>query len=174
MNVKEAIRSRRSIRRYREERIPKDKLSTILEMARLAPSASNRQPWEFIIVQDKDTRKKIAEGCKYGSFLSQCSVIIVGCGDMDTSSKWYALDTFISMEHIALTAVEEGLGTCWIGAFDEAAIVKLLRIPKNLKIIALMALGVPDENPKPRSRKALSEFVSYERWGNKTPTKREN
>ena len=169
MNVNEAIRSRRSIRRYKDERIPRDKLLTILEMARLAPSASNRQPWEFIVVQDKDTREKIAKGCKYGSFLSQCSVIIIGCGDTQVSSKWCALDTFISMEHIALAAVEEDLGTCWIGAFDETAIIKLLGIPKNLKIVALMALGFPDENPRPKSRKALNDFVSYEKWGNKSP-----
>lgn len=171
MNVNEAIRSRRSIRRYKDKQIPKDKLLTILEMARLAPSASNRQPWEFIIVQDKDTREKIAKGCKYGSFLSQCSAIIIGCGDVRVSSKWYALDTFISMEHIALAAIEEGLGTCWIGAFDEAELIELLKIPKNLKVVALMALGVPDENPKPRSRKVLTDFVSYEKWGKRDSLK---
>jgi len=169
MSVEEVIRSRRSIRRYKNEPIPKEKLSIILEMARLAPSASNRQPWEFIIVEDENTRKKIAEGCKYGSFLSQCPAIIVGCGDSKISPKWYALDTFISMEHIALTAVEEGLGTCWIGAFDESEIRKLLGIPEYLKVVVLMALGVPDENPEPRSRKALVDFVSFERWGNRNP-----
>ncbi len=171
MNVKEAIRSRRSIRRYKNEPIPSDKLETILEMARLAPSASNRQPWEFIVVQDEDKRRKIAGNCKYGSFLSECSVIIVGCGDTQITSKWFALDTFISMEHIALTAVEEGLGTCWIGAFDDAETRKLLKIPENLKIVALMALGIPNEKPEPRSRKALSEFVSYGKWGNRQPEK---
>ena len=169
MNVKEAIRSRRSIRKYKDEPIPPDKLETILEMARLAPSASNRQPWEFIIVQDEGTRKKIAKGCKYGGFLSECSAIIIGCGDTQITSKWFALDTFISMEHIALVAVEEGLGTCWIGAFDEAEIKKLLKIPENLKIVALMALGVSNESPGPKSRKMLSEFVSYEAWGIRQP-----
>lgn len=169
MNAKEAIRSRRSIRKYRNEPIPPEKLETILEMARLAPSASNRQPWEFIIVQDEDSRKRIAERCKYGRFLSECSAIIVGCGNTEVTSKWFALDTFISMEHIALTAVEEGLGTCWIGAFDEPEIRRLLGIPENLKIVALMALGVPDESPGSKSRKPLTDFVNYEKWGNRHP-----
>jgi len=171
MDVREVIQARRSIRKYKDKPIPPDTIETILEMARLAPSASNRQPWEFIVVQDRSNRKKIAECCKYGSFLSECSAIIVGCGDTQVTSKWFALDTFISMEHIALAAVEEGLGTCWIGAFDEPEIRELLEIPENLKIVALMALGVPNESPEPKSRKTLSEFISYEAWGNRQPKK---
>ncbi len=167
MDIKEVIRSRRSIRRYEDKPIPPDKLEAVFDMARLAPSARNLQPWEFIVVQDKSTRKGIAEGCRYGSFLSECPAIIIGCGDVQLSPKWASSDTVIAMEHIALAAIEEGLGTCWIGAFDENEIRGLLRIPENLKVIALMAIGFPDERPKPRSRKTLAEFVSYGKWGDR-------
>lgn len=169
MGVKEVIRSRRSIRKYQDKPILQKKLETIFEMARLAPSAKNLQPWEFIVVQEANTRKRIAEGCKYGRFLSECPAIIVGCGDAQLSPKWFIQDIFIAMEHIALAAVEEGLGTCWIGAFDESEIRRLLGIPENLKVIALMGLGFPDESPEPRSRKTLAEFISYEKWGKRNP-----
>ena len=167
MDVKEAIMSRRSIRKYKDKPIPSGKLETIFDMARLAPSAKNLQPWEFIVVQEANARKKIAEGCKYGRFLSGCSAIIVGCGDAQLSPKWSATDAFIAMEHIALAAVEEGLGTCWIGAFNENEIRSLLGMPENLKVVALMALGFPDESPESRSRKALTEIISYEKWGDR-------
>lgn len=170
MDVKEVIKSRRSIRKYKDEPVPEDKLATLLEMARLAPSAGNRQPWEFIVVRDKKVIKRIAEGCRSGGFLSECPVIIVGCGDFEARPKWFALDTFISMEHIALTAVEEGLGTCWIGYFNEDEIKQLLEIPENLRVVAVMGLGFSDESPAPKERKLLEEFVSYERWGDRKPT----
>ncbi len=170
MDVKEAIKSRRSIRKYKDELVPQDRLATLLEMARLAPSAGNRQPWEFIVVRDKKVIKRIAEGCRSGDFLSECPLIIVGCGDFEARPKWFALDTFIAMEHIVLTAVEEGLGTCWIGYFDEDEIRRLLEIPENLSVVAVMGVGFPDESPGPKERKSLEEFVSYERWGNRETT----
>jgi len=165
MDVKKVIRVRRSIRRYKDKAVPQDKLETLLEMARLAPSAGNRQPWEFIVVQDKTAIRRIAEGCRSGGFLSECPLLIVGCGDSKARPKWFALDTFIAMEHIALTAVEEGLGTCWIGYFDEDEIRHLLEIPENLRVVAVMGVGFPDESPGPKDRKPLEECVSYERWG---------
>lgn len=169
MDIKEAIRSRRSIRKYKDEQVPHDKLVTLLEMARLAPSAGNRQPWEFIVVRDETVIRRIAEGCRSGGFLSECPVIIVGCGDFEARPKWFALDTFIAMEHIALTSVGEGLGTCWIGYFDEDEIRRLLEIPENLRVVALMGVGFADDSPAPKERKPLEEFVSYERWGEREP-----
>jgi len=165
LEVMEAIRSRRSIRRYKHDSVPKEKLLTVLEAARLAPSAANVQPWQFIIVTNSENRKKISTLCPYGWFLADSPVVIVACGDSVISPRYHIIDTTIALEHMVLAATAEGLGTCWIGSFNEKAIKKLLEIPDRLKIIALLSLGYPTEIPNPRPRKPLDEIVHYEGYG---------
>ncbi len=111
MNVSEAIQKRRSVRSYESTPVPVEKLKTILEAARLAPSAGNIQPWSFIVVTDSYKRRKIAKGCRYGRFLAESPVVIVGCGNQKASPRWYASDTCIARENIVLAATSEGLGT---------------------------------------------------------------
>ena len=145
MEVFEAIQKRKSARAYEPTQVPSEKLSKILEAARLAPSAGNVQPWRFIIVLDPQKRRKIARGCRFGHFLAESPVVIVGCGDQMASPRWHALDTCIAMENLVLAATGEGLGTCWIGAFNEKAVREMLKVPGHLKIVALLALGYPRE-----------------------------
>jgi nitroreductase len=137
----------------------------VLEAARLAPSASNIQPWQFIVVTDSENRKKISALCPFGWFLADSPVVIVACGDCVISPRYYVIDTTIALEQMVLAATAEGLGTCWIGSFNEEAIEKLLEIPDRLKIVALLSLGYPIETPSPRPRKQLDEIVHYERYG---------
>ena len=118
MDVFEAIEKRRSIRNYEPTSVPKDKLEKILEAAILAPSASNLQPRHFIVVTDAEKRRVLSGGI-FAKFLNQSPVVIVACGDDKKAPKWYAIDVAIATENMVLAATGEGLGTCWIGSFDE-------------------------------------------------------
>jgi len=170
MDVFEAIRTRRSIRKYRPELVPEEKLEMILEAARLAPSAGNRQPWRFVVVQNVDRKKALAEVANNQAFLKDAAAIIVAVGDPEASARWYEKDTMIALEHMVLAATALGYGTCWIGAFDEDAAKRLLRIPARMKVVAILPIGVSSEKPAPKPRKELSEIFFKEEWQTPWPT----
>jgi nitroreductase len=162
MSVFETIRDRRSIRTYKGERIPKDKLDKLLETARLAPSAANRQVWKFIVVEDEQIKNQLVTACNNQAFVGTASQVIAGIGD--PAQKWHQVDLAIALEHIVLEAVELELGTCWIGAFNEDEVKKILKIPQDKKVVALLTVGVPAESPAARPRKALEEIVAYNEY----------
>jgi nitroreductase len=164
MDVFEAIRTRRSIRKYRSEPMPDEKLELILEAARLAPSAANRQPWRFIVVQNPARKKALAEVANNQAFLKDAAVIVVAMSNPDVSKRWHEKDTMIAIEHMVLAATALGYGTCWIGAFDEDSLKRLLKIPEKMKVVALLPIGMPAETPAPSLRKELSEIFSKEVW----------
>ena len=168
MEFTDVVRTRRSIRKYKPHTIPEDKLANILEAARLAPSGGNRQPWKFIIISDKEMKVKIAEACSNQSWMADASVIIVGCwlprpGREDISS---ARNVTIAMEHIVLAAVNEGLGTCWIGASRERAkaLRSLLNIPPEVGINASITIGYAAAPPRQKTTKKIEEIVCYESY----------
>ena len=173
MNVFEAIEKRRSIRSYESTPVPEEKLEKILEAARLAPSASNVQPRHFIVVTDKERRDALAAGM-FARFLKQAPVVIVACGDEKKSPKWYPIDVAIAVENMVLAATGEDLGTCWIGSFNENNVRDALRIPENLRVVVLLAVGYPSGKEGlgskvlrfVRKRKSLDEIVSIEEYGN--------
>ncbi len=165
MDLFEAIEKRRSIRKYKPDPIPLEHLRKILETARLAPSAKNRQPWRFIVVQDPERKKLLAEAAMKQMFLSNADVIIVALADKEASPKWFKQDVMIAIEHMVLASTSLGYGTCWIGAFTEAPIKKLLNIPEKFTVVALLPIGVPDEHPPPRPRKSLTEIFFSEEYG---------
>jgi nitroreductase len=169
MDVIETIRARRSVRKYRPETIPDDKLRIIFEAARLAPSAGNRQPWRFVVVRARNRKESLAEAANNQAFLKDAGAIIVAVGDAEVSARWYDRDPMIALEHIVLTATSLGYGTCWIGAFSEEAVKKLLKIPEKMKVVALLPIGVPAETPAPRTRKELSEIFFKEEWQSPWP-----
>ena len=177
MEVFEAIQKRRSVRSYEPTPVLIENLRKVLEAARLAPSAGNVQPWRFIVVIDSDKRRKIAKGCRYGRFLAESPVVIVGCGDQRASPRWYAIDTSIAMENLVLVATGEGLGTCWIGVFNEKEIREMLKIPSHVKIVALLALGYPREKLDILSKvvhlikpkKKLRKIAYLEEYGKEFP-----
>ena len=169
MSVLDAIKKRSSIRNYKGDSIPEDLLLRVLEAVRLAPSAKNLQPWKFIIVKDKYLKEKLAEAASDQYFIAQAPIIVVGCGFPDDCytrmgryMKSWPVDVTIALEHLILEAQEEGLGTCWIGAFDEEKVKSILNIPGNVKVLAMTPLGYPNEKPSFGGRKKLDEIISYD------------
>ncbi len=168
MKVLEVIRNRRSVRKYKDKPIPEEALLRVLEAARLAPSGSNLQPWKFIIVKDKTLKEKLAQASARQFFMAEAPIIIVGCGFPDNCyarmgryMKSWSVDVTIALDHLILQAQEEGLGTCWIGAFEEEEIKEIRNVPEGVKILALTPLGYPGEIPPFRGRKSLDEIISY-------------
>jgi len=170
MDVFNVIKTRRSIRKYKPKPMPYRKLQRILEAARLAPSAGNRQPWSFVIIQDTERKKALAEAANKQAFLADAAAIIAAVGDPEASAKWHEKDTMIALEHMALAATASGYGTCWIGAYNEEIVKHLLKIPEKLKVVALLPIGVPDETPAARPRKEPSEIFFREEWREPWPT----
>jgi nitroreductase len=170
MDVMTAIRSRRSIRAYDTRGVEEEKLVRILESGRLSPSASNRQERRFVIVRDAKTRKLLCEAARNQAFVAEAPVVIAACSVeseymMACGQLAYPIDTAIAVDHMTLQAVEEGLGTCWIGAFDEKKVKEILSIPDNVRVVALLPVGYPCEIPDAKPRKGLDEIVMRERWG---------
>jgi len=167
MEVFEAIKNRYSCRSYKAEAVPEEKLKKVLEAARLAPSAHNEQEWKFVVVRDVKKRKELAEAALSQDFIAEAPVIIAAVGldpehIMRSGNPAYAIDLAIAIEHMALQATEEGLGTCWIGAFNQEAVKEILEIPEECRVVALLPLGFPADKPQPKSRKKLEEIVSYD------------
>jgi len=165
MDIFKTIKTRRSIRKYRVGSIPDEKLRIILEAARLAPSAANRQPWHFVLVRDAEKKLALAKAANNQMFLADAAAIVATIGDPEISKKWYEKDPMIAVEHMVLAAAALGYGTCWIGAFNEEEVKHLLNIPKEMRVIALLPIGIPDETPLPRPRKEISEIFFEEEYG---------
>jgi nitroreductase len=171
LDFHDAVQKRLSVRSYKPDPIPEDSLNRILEAGRLAPSAKNCQPWKFIIVKDPEVKNALVPACRGQSFIAEAPVVICACALSDMAWKgmggyWTAeaVDVTIALEHMILAAAAEGLGTCWIGAYTEAEVKKVLAIPDNVKPIALTPLGYPARESKPRPRKPLSEIVCYDKF----------
>jgi nitroreductase len=167
MDVMKVIKERRSVRAYQNKPIPEEKLKLILEAARLAPSASNRQQWRFIVVQDPKRRELLMKAAGNQRFVSQAPVVIAAVAlnpdyIMRCGVPSYPVDLAIAVDHMTLKAVEEGLGSCWIGHFDQEKVKEILQIPKKYKVVVLLTLGYPADSPKPKDRKSLEDIVSYE------------
>ncbi len=162
MSILESILNRRSIRRYQKKEIPKDVLLQILEAGRQAPSAVNRQPIRFVIVSDQNILKDLCDTI-ITRFVKEAPVAIVGCADIKSlmTGKWAVVDTTIAMENMVIAAWALGIGSCWIGACNEQKVKEMLRIPKDWKVVALVTLGYPSEQPKPKKKKSIEELFNF-------------
>jgi nitroreductase len=169
MDFLELVSSRYSVRSYESRPIEQDKLDRVLEAARLAPSGSNRQPWKFVVVRDPEIRRQMVTACMNQQFIAQAPVVIAGVGlmpdrVMHCDIPGDPVDLSIAMEHLALAATAEGLGSCWIGAFDQDKVRQVLGIPESVKVVEVMTLGYPADEQRPKTRKDMSEIVCYDRW----------
>ena len=170
MDVYEAIRKRKSVRRYKDKDVEQEKLMRILEAARLAPSAANKQEWRFLVVRDKEKRKKLSDAARGQKFVAEAPVVIACCAETDyhemtCGQLCYPIDVAIAIDHITLAAVEEDLGTCWIGAFYEDKAKAILNIPDRIRIVELLTLGYPtDDSIKKKSRLPMETIVKWEKW----------
>jgi nitroreductase len=163
MEFKEVIEKRRSIRKYKGTNVPDEVVLRVIEAARVAPSAANRQPCHFIIIRDADVRKKLAGN---QSWAANAPIIIVALGNAVLSPNWWQNDVGIAFEHIMLAATNEGLGTCWMGSMQRDAEIKaLLGIPEEMRVVAITPLGHLDEAPSSKQRKSLEEITSWGKWG---------
>jgi nitroreductase len=177
MDFYEVIKTRRSVRSYKKDPIPDDVLKRVLNAARIAPSGNNRQPWKFIIIKDEERKKKMVELCEGQKFVAEAPILIVACGRNIHYNRggWMGdysmiVDVAIAMDHLTLSARAEGLGTCWIGSFDNEGIKKFLGIPEDVNVVALTPLGYP-KNPdvfkETKDRKNLEEIICYDKWEGK-------
>ena len=167
MELKEVIKKRRSVRDYEDLPVPEDKLLRVLDAARLAPSGANRQAWKFIVVRDSEKRQQLAQAAEGQTFVAEAPVIIAAVATMPKpvmicGVPEYAVDLAIAVDHMTLAAVDEGLGTCWIGAFSQEETRNILNVPAKYRIVALLPLGFPKQSGGPKVRKSLNEVVCYE------------
>ena len=207
MDVSEAIRMRRSIRKFKPEPIPEEKIKLLLESARLAPSGTNTQPWRFIVVRDDDTKTKLQKAAHNQRHVKCAPVIIVCCADLKAFKEFpvrvdelieagalpertrevfipylekgmntvtkdalmvaAAANVAIAVEHIVLQAVEIGLGTCWVRWYEDNVVKEILNIPDHIEVMALLPVGIPDEDPSSRPRLRLDKIVFSEKYGEK-------
>ncbi len=170
MDIIEAMEKRHSVRSYTNKEIPDDSIRKIIDAARLAPSAKNRQEWKFVVIKDAAKRKKMREVAKGQNFVEKAPVIIAGVSPetsytMTCGVPARHVDISIAMEHIALAAVEYGLGTCWVGAFYQDMAKEALNIPEDCEVVSLMTLGYPDEEkPAEKKRKSIDEIICHEEF----------
>jgi nitroreductase len=173
MEVMDAIYTRRSIRRFKESDVSDDIIRQVIKAASYAPSAHNGQPWEFIITRDNEKKRRLDEGRTWTRFLPKTPVVIVVCAKLPEKSPegsneqgaFYRCvqDTAIAAENLLLAAHGLGLGTCWVGDFDENTVRNLFSIPEGYAPVALIALGYPAHiPPAPPKRRPVDEIVHWE------------
>lgn len=167
MDTISTIMARRSVRTYEPAAIPDEDLRTILEAARQAPSAANRQPLHFVVVRDSELKRQVANACSQQHWLAQADVIVVGAAFPSQSSKWYSVDAAIALQNLVLAATALGYGTCWIGAFAEDAVKEVVGLPEDARVVALTPVGKPADRPAARPRKPADQIFSWNRYGQK-------
>jgi len=162
MSLIDFILTRRSIRHYDTKAIPEDILNQIFEAGRNAPSAANRQPIHFIIVHNEEAKKELSKGM-FNRHIKDSPAVIVGCADVNSAltGKWAIIDAAIAMQNMVLAAWTLGVGSCWIGDFKQEKVKGLLKIPNKWKVVALVTLGYPAEQPKQRKKKPVEELFSF-------------
>jgi nitroreductase len=170
MELYEAIKGRRSIRAYKPQDVPKKIVEKLIEAASYAPSAGNIQPWKFVIARNPETKKNLAQAANQ-AFIEEASVVIVVCANEKRAEMGYGFrgktlyciqDTAAATQNILLTAYSLGLGTCWIGAFNEDEAKEAVNAPEGVRPVAIVSVGYADETPSRRSRRFLSQIMHYE------------
>jgi nitroreductase len=171
------LKERRSVRRYKPDPVPQEMIDQLLEAGRWAPSASNRQPWTFIVVRDEVVRRELAQHAAYyflrWAFVEHAPLLIVLCGDARSRiyRRFLHEDIGLAGSQIMLQAKALGLGTCWLGGVDRAAIAQIVRLPEHLEVVGLLTVGFPMEAPEPPPRKSVAEIAHYDVYGNREATK---
>ncbi|MEM2911874.1 MAG: nitroreductase family protein [Candidatus Bathyarchaeia archaeon] len=183
MDIIEAIKTRRSIRKYKSDPVEWGKLQTVLEAARWAPSWANTQCWEFIVVKNPETKRKLAETLtswnRASDAVKNAPVVIAACAKLGLSGFWkgepmigkenfYMFDLALALQNLTLAAHSLGLGTLHVGAFNAEKTAEILGVPDGVKVIELIPLGYPMEVPNAPARKELKDFVYFEKYGQKS------
>jgi len=171
LEVFEAIKTRRSIRAFTQEEVSDREIEKILDAARWAPSAGNIQPWIFVVVRNPKMKRRLSEAALNQSFIEEAPVVIVVCADQERAGRGYGSrgvnlyciqDTAAATENILLAARALGLGACWVGAFDEEEVGRILKAPREVRPVAIVPIGRPAEKPGVIFKRPLSEVVRRE------------
>jgi nitroreductase len=171
LDVVEAIKTRRSVRKYKRTQVEDQKIMECLEAARWAPSADNSQPWQFIVVKDSDARKRLAGIHQWGRFMAESPVVVAFLADRERSPNHFQGDVAVAVQNFLLAAQSFGLGTCWMGVINtafEEPIKKLLGVPRHLTILCVVSLGYPDERSS-SVRRPLGDMLHWDKYGLKSP-----
>ena len=172
MDCMEAIKDRRSVRRFKDRAVGKEMLEELLNAARMAPSAGNLQARDFVVVSNKTTKQKLTKAAMGQVFIEQAPVVIVVIANTERSARIYKSrgelyaiqDATASVQNLLLAAHAKGLATCWVGAFDENAVGEILGIPKKTRPVAIIPVGYADEAPAAPPRMGLDKVVHRETW----------
>ncbi len=169
MQFLDLAKQRYSVRAYKSDPVEDEKLQKVLEAARLAPTACNLQPFQFIVIHTKGREAELRR-IYSDSWFVQAPIVICACGMpsqswvRSDSKNYWEVDVTIAMDHLILAAADLGLGTCWIGAFNPDAAREVLRLPNDVEPSAFTPLGYPDDQPGYKGRKTINELVKYEHW----------
>ena len=172
MELKEAIERRQSIRKFLDKPISIDKIKNLLYYANLAPSAGNLQARDFIIVKDKEKKKELVKASYGQSFIYESPVVVIFCANLkrispygERGKKLYCIqDVSASIQNFLLVALDEGLATCWIGAFNEKEVSRILKLPSFIKPLAIVPVGYAGEKPYKTDRIDIEKLIHYEEW----------
>ncbi len=166
MSCIDLILGRRSIRRYKDEPVPDVVKERILEAGRQAPSAVNRQPWHFIVVEDQTLKDKLAASGRYRKFLGKCDFAVIGLYETNDpiSKRWGLVDAVIALQNMVAAAAVQGVGSCWIGDYKSSEIREMFGVPEDVHVAALISFGLPDELPSQRSKKPTEEIFHHNKW----------
>ncbi len=167
MEVLEAIKSVKSVSKYKPDPVPEQKVQAVVNAARFALSADNLQPWKFIVVSDEDAKRKLAGACTNGKHMADAPLVVVACARLDEAVAMiggymnsYPVDVGMALANVTVAATSEGLGTSWIFTFNEEKVKSLLKIPADAHVVGLTPLGIPEAYEAPAGRKHLSEILA--------------
>ncbi|MBI5798050.1 nitroreductase family protein [Candidatus Woesearchaeota archaeon] len=176
MQFKNVFLGRRSIRRYQDKEVPLSVIAEVLDLAGYAPSSGNLQNWKFIIVTDKEKKQELADACLQQSWMSEAPVHIVICNDHeDVKTHYGKLGRMYSIQNCAnvamgimLAAYDQGLGSCWVGSFDNEAVQRILSIPEEMDPEIILTIGYSEETKTPSLREDPRDITYFNKWGEKT------
>jgi len=170
LDLIETIKTRRSIRRFKPTTIPDRLIHSVIDSARHAPSAGDTQPWEFIVVKDKNVKERLAQTHAWSDFVTEAPVCIVVLGNEKISPNYFAIDTACATENLLLASHSLGLGACWVAVYDslnpnfEKHVRDVLNVPSHLRIIAVVPIGYPDEKVEPRKLRELDKILHFDKY----------
>ena len=165
MNCIQQVLSRRSVRKYKSEPVCEEILANILEAGRLAPSATNNQPWYFVVVRDKEGKAP----CDYQGFnrwVNGAAFVVIGFYRQSevVIEKLSLMDVTIALQNMVIAGWVQGIGSCWMGAFNEPKLKETLNLPVDARLVGAIAFGIPDENLRQPSKKLVNEIFHFDKW----------
>lgn len=172
MELSEAIKTRRSVRRYTKKPVEEDTIKQIIEMGNMAPSAGNLQPRDFVVVKNQKTKQQLAQAALNQKFITQAPFVIIVCANSERASPYgnrgtdlYTIqDSAAAIENMLLVIVDYGLSSCWVGAFNENMVADILGLPNHIRPVAILPIGYSDAGRRSSSRIPIENLIHYEKW----------